>query len=83
MLLSAGWLIMKGDEALREWAYGIARYALIAVAVFIVIFSLWTPFLHPEIAARWFTPANIVMLSPVPLATAAAVGGLWIALNRR
>ena len=24
VLLSAGWLIMKGDEALREWAYDIA-----------------------------------------------------------
>ena len=36
VLLSAGWLIMKGDEALREWAYGVARYALIAVAAFIL-----------------------------------------------
>ena len=83
VLLSAAWLIMKGDEALREWAYGVARCALIAVAVFIAIFSLWTPFLHPEIAARWFTPAHIVMLSPVPLATAASVGTLWLTLRKR
>jgi cytochrome d ubiquinol oxidase subunit II len=83
VLLSAGWLIMKADEALRDWAYAVARYALIALAVFIVIFSLWTPFAHPEIAARWFKPANMVMLSPVPLATAAALAGLWIALKRR
>jgi cytochrome bd ubiquinol oxidase subunit II len=83
VLLSAGWLIMKADEALREWAYGIAYTALTALAVFIVIFSVWTPFLHPEIAARWFTPGNMVMLSPVPIATAAAVAGLWLALNRR
>ena len=82
-LLSAGWLIMKADEALRDWAYGVARYALIAVAVFILIFSLWTPLLHPEIAARWFKPANMVMLSPVPLATAATLAALWIALKRR
>src|SRR6188768_773296 len=47
VLLSAGWLIMKGDEALRDWAYIIARYALIAVAAFILIFSLWTPLIHP------------------------------------
>ena len=46
--------------------------ALAVVATFIVIFSLWTPFLHPEIAARWFKPGNMVMLSPVPLATAAS-----------
>jgi len=83
VLLSAGWLIMKADEALREWAYGIAYTALVAVATFIVIFSLWTPFLHPEIAARWFSPGNMVMLSPVPLVTAASVVGLWMALNRR
>jgi cytochrome d ubiquinol oxidase subunit II len=82
VLLSAGWLIMKA-EALRDWAYAVARYALIVLAVFIVIFSLWTPFAHPEIAARWFKPANLVMLSPVPLATAAAIAGLWIALKRR
>ena len=48
VLLSAGWLIMKGDEALRDWAYGVARYALIAVAAFILIFSLWTPLIHPR-----------------------------------
>ena len=83
VMLSTGWLIMKADDALREWAYRIAYPALIAVAAFIVIFSIWTPLLHPEIAARWFTPANMVMLSPVPLATAAAVGALWLALNRR
>jgi cytochrome d ubiquinol oxidase subunit II len=82
-LLSAGWLIMKADEALREWAYGVARYALIAVALFIVAFSLWTPFLHPEIAARWFSPGNMVMLSPVPIITAVAVIALWRAIDKR
>jgi cytochrome d ubiquinol oxidase subunit II len=83
VLLSAGWLIMKGDEALREWAYGIARYALIAVSLFIAVFSLWTPLAHPEIAGRWFTPGHIVMLSPVPILTATAIGALWLALDRR
>jgi cytochrome bd ubiquinol oxidase subunit II len=83
VLLSAGWLIMKADEALKEWAYGVGRYALIALAAFIVIFSVWTPLLRPDIAARWFTPAHMVMLSPVPLITAAAVAGLWTALKNR
>jgi cytochrome d ubiquinol oxidase subunit II len=83
VLLSAGWLIMKGDEALREWAYGVARYAVIALAAFILIFSIWTPLLHPEIAARWFKPANMVMLSPVPIVTAAALIGIWWSLGKR
>jgi cytochrome d ubiquinol oxidase subunit II len=83
VLLSAGWLIMKSDEDLRDWAYGMARVALLAVAFFIVVFSLWTPFLHPEIAERWFTPGNLVMFSPVPLLTAASVLGLWRAISKR
>jgi cytochrome bd ubiquinol oxidase subunit II len=83
VLLSAGWLIMKADEALKEWAYAVARYALIALAAFIVIFSVWTPLLRPDIAARWFKPAHMVMLSPVPLITAAAVTALWVALQKR
>jgi cytochrome d ubiquinol oxidase subunit II len=83
VLLSAAWLIMKGDEALKEWAFGVCRFALIVVSVFILVFSLWTPFLHPEIAARWFKPGNMVMLSPVPLITAASVVALWMALQRR
>lgn len=83
VLLSAGWLIMKADEALREWAYGVARIALIAVALFIVAFSLWTPLQHPDIAARWFSPGNLVMFSPIPLLTAASVFGLWKGIEKR
>jgi cytochrome d ubiquinol oxidase subunit II len=83
VLLSAGWLIMKGDEALRQWAYEVALYALFAVAGFILIVSVWTPLLNPDIAARWFTPANMVMLSPVPLTTAATIFALWLSLKNR
>ncbi|MHA1132994.1 MAG: cytochrome d ubiquinol oxidase subunit II [Alphaproteobacteria bacterium] len=83
VLLSAGWLIMKADDALRDWAYGVARYALIAVALFIAIFSLWTPFLHPEIGERWFSPGNIIMFCPVPLLTAFSVFSLWKGIEKR
>jgi cytochrome d ubiquinol oxidase subunit II len=74
---------MKGDDDLRDWAYRVARKALVVLAAFILIFSVWTPFLHPEIAARWFKPAHMVMLSPVPLITAVSVIALWLALDRR
>jgi cytochrome bd ubiquinol oxidase subunit II len=83
VLLSAGWLIMKADEALREWAYGIARYALIAVAVFIALFSIWTPLMDPDIAARWFSPGNMVMVSPVPILTAVSLYGVWRGIQKR
>lgn len=83
VLLSAGWLIMKADDDLREWAYGVARIALIAVAVFIAVFSLWTPFLQPEIAARWFSPGNMVMFGAIPLLTLVSLVGLWRGIGKR
>ncbi|ODA66227.1 Cytochrome bd-I ubiquinol oxidase subunit 2 [Methyloligella halotolerans] len=83
VLLACGWMIMKGDEELRDWAYKVGRYAIVAVGAFIVIFSLWTPLMHEDIAARWFTLGNIVMLSPVPILTALSVVGVWYALEQR
>jgi cytochrome d ubiquinol oxidase subunit II len=83
ILTSACWLIMKGDDALRDWGYKVGRYALVAVAIFILIFSVWTPLLRPEIAQRWFTPGHIIMLSPVPIITAAAIVAMGYAFNRR
>lgn len=82
-LLGAGWLIIKTEGPLQSWAYGWARRALWAVVAAIAFVSLWTPWLHPEIAERWFSFPEIVLLSPVPLATAGLVWGLWRALERR
>ena len=83
VLLSAGWLIMKAPNELREWARRVAKIALIVMTAFIALFSLWTPFLHQEIAQRWFSPGNMVMLSPVPLITGALIVALWFALRDR
>ncbi|MEG6507898.1 cytochrome d ubiquinol oxidase subunit II [Methyloligella sp. 2.7D] len=83
VLLACGWLIMKSDGELRDWAYKVGGYAIFAVAAFIVVFSIWTPLAHEDIAARWFHPGNLVMLSPVPVLTALAVVGVWYALKQR
>jgi cytochrome d ubiquinol oxidase subunit II len=81
ILLAAGWLLMKGADELRAWAAGVGRVALIATGIFAALVSLWTPLLHQDVADRWFSPANMVMLSPVPLLTAAAAYFLWRSLN--
>ena len=82
VLLGATWLVMKTEGALQDWARAKARLALFGVLGFIVLVSVWTPFLHPHIAARWFSWPNIVYFSPVPLITALLALGLWRTLNR-
>jgi cytochrome bd ubiquinol oxidase subunit II len=82
VLLGATWLVMKTEGPLQAWARGRATLALYGVLVFIAMVSIWTPLLHPEVAARWFRFPNIVYLSPVPVITAAIAWITWRALRR-
>ncbi|WP_422021412.1 cytochrome d ubiquinol oxidase subunit II [Pyruvatibacter mobilis] len=83
-LLGATWLILKTDGPLRDKAYGFARTAGLATLVFVAVVSLWTPFLSPEIAARWFSFPQVMLVLPVPTLTAMAAGLLaWGLLTRR
>ena len=80
-LLGAGWLVLKTQGALQEWARRLGRIAFIGVLGAIGIVSLWTPFLAPAIALRWFSWPNILVLSPVPLVTLLLAWWEWRALN--
>lgn len=82
VLLGATWLVMKTEGALQDWARAKARVALFGVLGFIALVSIWTPFLHPHIAARWFSWPNLVYFSPVPVITALLALWLWRALGR-
>ena len=44
VLLGCCWLIIKTTGPLQRRAYTIASYACVAVAVFMLVFSIWTPF---------------------------------------
>jgi cytochrome d ubiquinol oxidase subunit II len=60
----------------------LARPVAIAVLFAIAIVSLWTPFSHPEVAARWFALPNVVLFSPVPVLVLLATWALLRALKR-
>ncbi|MDG3442530.1 cytochrome d ubiquinol oxidase subunit II [Nitrospirillum amazonense] len=81
-LLGAGWLILKTEGGLQDWARVQGRRALILVLVGIGIVSLWTPYAEPDIAQRWFTWPNIIFLAPVPLASAVLAWATWRSLGR-
>ena len=65
-MLGATWLIMKTEGDLRDQVYVIAKRVGIATLFFIGVVSLWTPFLSPEIADRWFTFPHLLFVLPVP-----------------
>ena len=82
-LLGATWLVMKTEGTLQAWARAKARLCLFGVIAFIAMVSIWTPFIEPRIAARWFDWPNIAWLAPVPIVTALIAWWLWRSLERR
>ena len=82
-LLACGWLIMKTEGELLDWAYAQAERALVAVVGFILVVSLWTPLQSVDVAMRWFGWPNIIMVSPVPIVTAVVTLALYRAIRLR
>ena len=80
-LLGAGWLVLKTEGELQAWARRQGRWCFIGVIAAIGIVSLWTPFVHPDIAQRWFSWPNLLFLSPVPIVTALLAWAEWRSLN--
>jgi cytochrome d ubiquinol oxidase subunit II len=80
-LLGAGWLVLKTEGAVQDRARIQGRVCLVGVFAAIVIVSLWTPVASQAVAARWFSWPNMVLLAPVPIATAALAFVTWRALG--
>src|SRR5690606_8905180 len=77
-LLGIAWLILKTEGELQNRLYQLAQPFALALLVAIAVVSLWTPLLAPEIAQRWFSVPNILLLWPIPV----LVGGLGVMLLR-
>ena len=82
-LLGAGWLILKTEGGIQEAARHHGRACLIGVLTAVAVVSIWTPLANHAVAARWFSWPNILILAPVPIATAAAAWMTWRALGSR
>lgn len=80
-LLGAGWLVLKTEGDIQARARRRGRFCLIGVLAGIGVVSVWTPWLSPEIAARWFSWPNVLVLTPIPLASLALAAFVWRALG--
>jgi cytochrome d ubiquinol oxidase subunit II len=82
-LLGAGWLVLKTEGELQDWARHYGRWSLIGVLAAVGLVSLWTPLANAHIAERWFSWPNFAFLAPVPVITTALAFWAWSALNNR
>jgi cytochrome d ubiquinol oxidase subunit II len=80
-LLGAGWLVLKTEGEIQERARRYGRLWLAGVLVALLLVSAWTPLMSDQIFGRWFSWPNILLLSPVPIATALVAFGTWRALS--
>jgi cytochrome d ubiquinol oxidase subunit II len=78
LLLGSTWLVMKTEGALQQRMVKLARPFTLLVLGAIVVVSIWTPLSQHQVAERWFSFPNLLLLSPVPLLVAASAWlGLW------
>lgn len=80
-LLGAGWLILKTEGELQQWARRWGRVCLVGVVIAIAAVSAWTPEIVHQIEQRWFTWPDFAVLSPVPVLTLVAIYLEWRALR--
>jgi cytochrome d ubiquinol oxidase subunit II len=76
-LLGAGWLILKTEGDIQARARRHGRICLAGVLACIAIVSLWTPLMNADVAARWFSWPNLLLLSPVPLVALVVAWVTW------
>ena len=81
-LLGAGWLIIKTEGALQLQAVRWARVSLLFTMVGIAAISIATPLVSHSIFAKWFSFPNIVLLLPIPAATAVLFAVIFRSLQR-
>src|SRR5271170_6142626 len=62
-LLGAGWLVIKTDGPLQDWARALGRRCLVGTVIGVGVVSLWTPYIDAHIAARWFSWPNMARLA--------------------
>ncbi|ABD09354.1 cytochrome d ubiquinol oxidase, subunit II [Rhodopseudomonas palustris HaA2] len=82
-LLGATWLVMKTTGELRDQAYRLSRWLLLAMLIAIVAVSAATPFLSYDYSERWFAWPNVLATAQVPLAVAIVTALLLRALTQR
>ena len=82
VMLGAAWLLIKTEGDLFDKAVNWARVALLPMGAALLLVSIATPLVSPEIAARWFSLPSAIGLLPIPVTCAVTYLGLHWLLRR-
>lgn len=82
-LLGAGWLMWRTAGNTQIFGREIALPAHLALAAAIIVVTVWTPLIRPEIASRWFGWPGLLGLAVLPGIAAVAWGIGWAHLWKR
>ena len=80
-LLGATWLVMKLEGPVQEEARRLAWGFGLGTLAFIVIVSMFTPYLEAAYHERWFEMPGILFAAPVPLAVVGVAFLMFRSLN--
>ncbi|UOK39494.1 cytochrome d ubiquinol oxidase subunit II [Pseudomonas palleroniana] len=81
-LLGSTWLLVKTEGMLESRMRLFSHYLAFALMAVVAVLCVWTPWLHPEIATRWFTHAHIVVFGALMLLGVLALVGLLKTLRQ-
>ena len=81
IMLGGAWLLIKTEGALFDKAIRWSKRALLPMGAALLLVSIATPVVSPEIAARWFTLPAAIGLLPIPVSTALAYSAVWWSLE--
>lgn len=79
-LLGACWLVWKTGGSTQNFGRELMLPTLLCAGGAILLVSVWTPFVKPQIAERWFVWPDMLWLAPLPII--AVLAGIGILLTR-
>jgi cytochrome bd ubiquinol oxidase subunit II len=77
-LLGATYLVIKTDGEVQKRSAQLARIAAAVMLAAAGAVTIWTPFLHPEVARKWFGLPSFFYFAPLP---AVALFAFWMILR--
>lgn len=84
IMLAAAWLLMKTEGELFQKAIGWAKKAILPMGLGLLLISIATPLVSAEIATKWFSMPNIIILFPIPFTCLIFYAGIfWLLRNEK